>query len=277
MSSTGYYVDPGSDDVTFLNMRAGIFTLVGGTNISIRGGEVGPWTTNSGGEDPQVQAASGYPPVNILIEGVYFHDIQKGSPSDHTECLQFGAGQNVVIRNNRFVRCADHDIFIRSWGRFDADKIANFTIENNFFAKPTVGYYAGQFADAADFRKCENMILRNNTLAQLWSVTCSPGSASAAAAQIYGNLWALAFDSYQCNNGSVWRYNYFESANAKCHSTDTIGDGDANFVNRAAYDYHLTAASDARGKADPTRFPATDIDGNSRSGMTPDAGADQAS
>ena len=41
-------------------------------------------------------------PTNILIDGVYFHDIVRTNPAAHTECLQIMAGNGIVIRNSRF-------------------------------------------------------------------------------------------------------------------------------------------------------------------------------
>ena len=49
------------------------------------------------------------------------------------------------------------------------------------------------------------------------------------------------------------------------------------FVNSAAHDYHLAPGSAAIDRGDPNRYPATDIDGQTRPmGLAPDAGADEA-
>jgi hypothetical protein len=266
---------PGAGDVTLANVNTGIFSISGSHDVTLTGGQVGPWTSGSLGEDPQIsRSADGTAPTNITIDGVYFHDVQRGSPTDHTECLQFGAGQNVVIRNNRFVRCSDHDIFIRSWGGAGT-KLIGFVLENNFFGPTSNGFYNGQFAQSADYSTCDSFVLRYNTLTQPWSVGCAPSSSSSVALQIYGNLWAMTFDSYGCYNGGVYRDNYFSAVTStKCDPSDTVG-GNPLFVDPANFDFHLQAGSPARGAGDQTRFPPTDIDGDPRTAGTVNAGADQ--
>jgi fibronectin type 3 domain-containing protein len=266
---------PGAGDVTLANVNTGIFSISGSHDVTITGGQVGPWTSGSLGEDPQIsRSADGTAPTNITIDGVYFHDVQRGSPTDHTECLQFGAGQNVVIRNNRFVRCSDHDIFIRSWGGAGT-KLIGFVLENNFFGPTSNGFYNGQFAQSADLSTCDSFVLRYNTLTQPWSVGCAPSSSSSVALQIYGNLWAMTFDSYGCYNGGIYRDNYYSAVTStKCDPSDTVG-GNPLFVDPVNSDFHLQAGSPARGAGDQTRFPATDIDGDPRTAGTVNAGADQ--
>ena len=149
----GWQAMPGASDVTFRNVSTKLFGIIGSSNISIIGGQVGPWDSSPAGEDPQIKALSETesPPTNILISGVYFHDITKNAyPDYHTDCLQFLSGQHVVIRNNVFARCSDTDLFIRSWARGPADSLTDFVIEHNVFGRTTSnpGYYDLQLADS---------------------------------------------------------------------------------------------------------------------------------
>ena len=199
---------PGSRNLTFEQVNTGIFSISGAKDITVRGGQVGPWAH---GSDSQVTSADGRPPTNILIDGVYFHDIQRESPDDHIECLQFGAGENVVIQNSRFVRCSDHDVFIRSWGT-PADRLANFTLQNNFFGRTTVGFYTGQFSrPSGDGGTCDGFKLRDNVLEQSWTIRCAPPNDSPATPEVSGNYWAFPEVPSACGTAGVWRSNIYEA------------------------------------------------------------------
>jgi hypothetical protein len=208
----GWSAKPGARGLTFEAVNTGIFSISGASNITVRGGQVGPWPH---GSDSQVTSRDGVAPTNILIDGVYFHDVQRDSPDDHTECLQFGAGQNIVIRNNRFLRCSDHDVFIRSRGQ-PGDKLVNFTIEDNFFGATTNGFYTGQFSrPAGEGGTCDNVELRDNVLEQGWTLRCSPPNDAPEATKVSGNYWAFPDAPSYCSLAGVWEANIFEKAPAK--------------------------------------------------------------
>ena len=130
----GWTAASGASNITFREVSTQIFTILSASHISIIGGKVGPWDSNPSGEDSQVKAQSGTapPPTDILVSGVDFHDITKNVyPDYHTDCLQFGSGQHVVIVKNTFIRCSDTDLFVRSWSRGQADQLHDFVIEHN--------------------------------------------------------------------------------------------------------------------------------------------------
>jgi hypothetical protein len=132
-----------------------------------------------------------------------------------------------VVRNSRFLRCSDHDIFIRSWGRTAGDKLANFTIENNFFGKTTRGFYAGQYSrPAGSGGTCDNMVLRNNVLEQSWTFRCTPASEAPEAPKVSGNYWAFSGVPSACGQGE-WRLNVYEKApGPTCDPTRKVVRGD---------------------------------------------------
>jgi hypothetical protein len=67
----------------------------------------------------------------------------------------------------------------------------------------------------------------------------------------------------------TWRYNVLSGGT--CHTTDK--NAVYGFINQLT-DLHLLAGATANGAGDPSSYPTTDIDGNTRS-STPDAGADE--
>ena len=75
----------GTRNVSFRRVNSGGFDITSASNISIIGGQVGP---QHSGYDPQINSGDDpVSPANILIDGVLFHDIQRATSADHTECL----------------------------------------------------------------------------------------------------------------------------------------------------------------------------------------------
>ena len=94
-----WHVEPGAEDVTFRNVRTGVFAIRSARKISVIGGRVGPWDSNDLGEDAQIGdwERSSPQPRQILIDGVTFRDFTNhADPSAHTDCLQFMAGIDVI-------------------------------------------------------------------------------------------------------------------------------------------------------------------------------------
>lgn len=286
-----WYAKPGSHHLAFDRVTSRVFIINGASNVSITGGQVGPFNScfeqskcpnQVTGEDAQVKSTGNQHPTNIRIEGVYVHDFSKRlEPESHTDCIQFLSGKNVVIRRNVFKGCSDASLFIKLDN--DGAMVENFLIENNVFGpttNPTSSWYTVQIARSPeDF--CRNVVFRYNTVVEKGVVfDCSPPRGSPGEGLMYGNLlphmgeWTCAKDSSQ-GHQPVRRFNYYEARDsARCHSTDTRGDGNADFVDRARGDYRLRPTSDALGKGDPSRFPRTDLRGRRRpEGSRPDAGA----
>jgi hypothetical protein len=136
----GWYAYADSGHLTLRDVRAHWFFVDSASNIAILGGSVGP----ADSIDPQIRAANttgAAVPANILIDGVTFHDFTNADdPSTHIECLQFGAGAHVVVRHSRFLRCAEHSIFVGSWG--GTATVHDFTFEDNHFGTVPKGYYS---------------------------------------------------------------------------------------------------------------------------------------
>jgi hypothetical protein len=251
--------DP-TDDVTFRDLTVnGNFFINSSSNISVVGGSVG------GTMDTHPQFASW--PLNthienILVDGVYFHDIRRSNDSVHGECLQIAGGVGVTVRNSTFVNCMVFDLSITEYN--GSGPPTDFLIENNVFA-PAVdgGYYSLQFnGNATDFR---NFVIRNNSSAQSFSLSGVPKLTNVV---VTGNVAPLA--SYACGSGITYRRNVWSGA--KCGTTDV--NGALGFRNAAALDYHLVPGAAAIDRADAADAPITDRDGTARPrGAAPDAGA----
>ncbi len=124
-----------------------------------------------------------------------------------------------MIRNNRFVRCSDHDLYVHPWHSVPGGQLADFTIENNFFGATSIGYYSGQFARG--YATCDNFILRNNVLEQSWVFDC-PSSSTATAPRISGNYWGDQDPPSTCGVVGMWRANIFDRAPRPCDPSQKL-------------------------------------------------------
>jgi hypothetical protein len=261
MSVGRWQAQPGARDLMFKDMRAGLIFVTSASDVSVIGGEVGPEDS----ADSQIRASntSGAPvPSNILIDGVDFHDFTRvQDPSAHVECLQFGAGENVTIRNSRFRNCETQGLFIRSWG--GTARIRNFLIENNFFDATTVGFYPLRVSTMQGVLY-ENIDIRYNSGLQPFLVD----DGAATGVEWVGNLAPRPQSA--CYASQTFRHNVWNGAD--CSPTDQ--NAAPHFVDPQATDLHLLPSSPAIGAGDPNDYPATDIDGQPRD-TNPDAGADE--
>jgi hypothetical protein len=118
-------------DVTFRNVVAPGF-ISSSRNVRVIGGSYGP----SVDDKPQVAAwPDDVEPRDILIDGVSFHDMTRSDGAVHTECLQFGAGNGLVVRNSRFRHCDIMNVHFGHWGATPDPR--NIVVENNFFSTST--------------------------------------------------------------------------------------------------------------------------------------------
>jgi hypothetical protein len=271
---TSWHVLPGADGVTLRNIVAdGAVFITGASNVSVLGGQV--FSPVPVASDSQIASIQGKVPTNILLDGVSFHDFQDVGPGNfhHIECLQVGAAINLTVRNSSFRNCATHDIFIRSWGMTatSPSPLSKITLENNFFAKTTDGFYSVQILD--DLWKgspSTSFDVRNNSALGSILVRVFNGTA-----QVRGNI-IPAMAGYFCDSYGQKKwfdYNLY-GAGVACGPHDRIGD--PRFVDPASLDLRVHAGSAAVGQGDPLNHPPLDIDGKLRPVRArPDAGASQ--
>lgn len=253
-----------ADRQVFRNLDVDLLYIKGSSNVSVIGGDVGPHEN----DDSQVKSEAGRVPTNIVFDGVYFHDAKKTNPKAHTECLQFGSGINVVVRRSRFERCANHDIFIRSWGTANgtAHPLRGFTIENNFFGRTENGYYSLRLARLEGW-PCEDFLIRNNSALQNMYSDCE-----ARNVRFLANIQPSQSRRNCERSGAVWDWNVYGSGQP-CGPNDIVRR--VAFDDERSLDLHLAPGAAAIGRGAPDSVPATDIDGERRPLADPDAGADE--
>jgi hypothetical protein len=199
-----------TNDATFRNLRASYFVISSSRNIRVLGGSYGPAVDTKSQVQPLPDNVE---PRNITVDGVFFHDYTRKDPISHLECLQFGAGSGIIVRNSRFKNCNDFDLMMGIWG--NVPEPSNILIENNLFEPSTeatsccVAYYSMMTAGWA------NTTIRNNTFAMPWTFATSGGT--------YRNVKVTRnigpFQSWRCDERVAYSHNRWHGA--RCGPTDT--------------------------------------------------------
>ena len=254
-------------DLTFRNVRTHHFSFNAVQNVRVIGGEVGPNRNRATGDHPQDGIFIGayppdkHPPTNILLDGVYVHDVTEPDSDAHSDCIQFTAGVNVVIRNSRFRNCEHADMMIKG----DQGPIDNFLIENNFLDHTLSAHFSINIYETD--RGCRNVLMRNNTALQNIRTDACPGMT------LTGNIQpSMSKHSCSSANGKL-SWNVYESG-VKCGANDKVAA--VSYVDRKSFDLRLTRGSAAIGRGNPDSAPNADIEGHLRPLRgRPDAGAHQ--
>jgi chitodextrinase len=249
-----------TDDVTFRNLtvHGGIFTS-SSSNISVIGGSVGPMVNVK----PQFgNWPSGTDNYNILVDGVWFHDITRTDPTVHVECLLVTGVIGFTLRNSRFSNC---DVFDLSIGEMNgSDPPSNLLIENNFFGTSPDGYFSLDFN--TNTTSLTNVTIRNNSATQ--EMYLGNAIPTITNMKVTANIAPLS--PWSCDNRIAYSFNVFQGAT--CGSSDL--NAPAGFMSPSNLDLHLVPGAAAINRGNPSNFPATDIDGRARPlGSAPDAGA----
>lgn len=149
-------------DVVIEDAKATNFYVTGSTrNVTIKGGEYGPYVSTGGGSHIKSASAGGDGtdfPVDTVVDGVYFHDYSVPSGSSaHLDCLHVFYHQRVTVKNSRFERCQHYGILLGSngAGRVDGD-----VITNNYFGDAEVAGFALRGGPGEDFN---DVLVQNNT------------------------------------------------------------------------------------------------------------------
>jgi hypothetical protein len=274
---TGWFARNGADRVTFRNTHTGLFLCGGATNLTVVGGEVGPWTSTEEAEDTQITTDDGVPCSNVVIRNVFFHDMH-ASGGSHTDCLQITTGTNITIDGNRFIHCWSDAIIAKA----DFGNIVNLIIQNNEILDPVNDDHSTPVAvsvlDNANgapdgVTTCSSLIRNNSFAARLndqFKVACRP---SGKGNRVYGNIFAQGARSGCQQNGAVWDYNVWEEGPTCGRHAVLLRPLDAFYVNRSS-NLCLRRKSGAIERGNPQSFPSKDIGGRKRPrGKRPDAGA----
>jgi hypothetical protein len=196
------------------------------------------------------------------------HDYE--NPSTHMECVTIQAANNIVVRNSRFLRCQDFDIFIKP--RSPVLTYTNMVFENNWFAKPEpTGSAAISLSLPDGGSTMKNVTFRNNSFNA--SLIVKP-EISYSNVLFVGNIGTTIGTG--CNEAGVTVAHNVWSNDSSCGPTDIHAA--TGYVNAAGFDYHLVPGAAAINRGSPTDFPTHDIDGHARPmGGRADAGADERS
>src|SRR5689334_20775863 len=196
-----------------------VFSVWGASNVSFIGGDMGPSYT-PGGDSPHAWISfskDNREPSNVLIDHVYFHDVLRGSSSDHNECIFVVGGNGLTIRNSRFKRCDVFAIYFGTpWFGDNLPPVRNVDIENNFFDESTLdgqydrAYYSVHFA--SDWSRLDHVRVAYNSAKQAMSF--GEPETPRSNFTVVGNLMPSAG---ACFDGIAYRYNVV--AGEKCSST----------------------------------------------------------
>jgi hypothetical protein len=217
---------------------------------------------------------------NITVDHFDFYNVYQVGAGVHNECAYVINADGFTIRNSRFWNCATMALYLTRGSWYGAPPWGNVLIENNFFGHSTLGgsgwhYYGLLFSGALtyDGANLNNFKVRYNTFEN--AVAMEPLFTFTGGSEFIGNLGG----GWDCVNGMTYRYN----VGKKCSTTDKAVSPASStatttapygWVDPANHDFHIKAGSPAIDAGDPNNHPATDIDGQPRTG-TPDAGADE--
>jgi hypothetical protein len=273
--------------VTLRNVNVNTLIGFGTSYLTVQGGQIGPFKSclyaPGGGAPDQCQASGAlmnedggvfgtsvvngvpYGVDHVLLAGIYIHDVTKPAPGTddgnanpasvqaHTDCLQFGSGNYVTLRDDVFVNCSDTDFFT---GYQSGDGFSNWVVEGNFFGRivpPSgVAYYDFQISDsAADGRTCPNVVLRFNVVQGAgYRIACSPPPIAPGPALVYGNILPTA-DSSTCSTLISSANIYYEPTSGRCDTSDIVRSLSASGVPGLTVKAVLSAARAAGLVCDP--------------------------
>ncbi|MFK8044107.1 MAG: right-handed parallel beta-helix repeat-containing protein [Crocinitomicaceae bacterium] len=226
---------------------------------------------------------------NCTIRNCYFENIalsEVGAALAQPHHGIYWKGKNVDINGNTFVNGSQpfgNAISVRSSGKVRNNTIFNpakngimyfanhpgndsLIIENNFVVNPNF-YSIICASDGNLSNHNENVIIRFNSTSQSenQSIYIAGDFETTTSIQIYGNLFV--------NSTADYFRTFYDIDSIFSNLTSTT---DVGFVNASEGDLHLTSTSAAIGFCDGLgQFPSTDIDGEVRTSINLDAGADE--
>jgi hypothetical protein len=259
-------------DVVVQGVTGTNFFVDGGTNIAILGGSYGP-VTNA---QSSIQACGDYYKgtysSNVLVQGVTFHDYHWVTDGVHMECLHVSSENGLVVRGSRFYNCGIFDMLLSN-----VNFTGPITIENNLFdgARGLNDATTGGSATLG-VSPMSNLLIRNNSL--LGGLTDEDYGRSGDTftnTLFVGNAMSTPIDAFHCATyqqaGINVMYAVSATTGVACGQGSVLGDN--LFVNPSVLDLRLNPGVAAIGHGDRLNYSGTDIGGNLRSPIAPDAGA----
>jgi len=264
-------VDGGADDVEMDNVSAPRLFIGSASNVSVHGGNFGPFldSAGAGGSHIWPDSASSPDPTNILIDGISMHDYSIPAGSGyHLDCLTIGGGTNVVVQRSKFWNCNGFDAWTKPFPKSYGTN--GLTFVNNVFG-PNLGGTPQVFslacADAGS--TLSNITVEYNSFGGEASLGTTPFPCTGVSNVVFDANILPQINPANCGDiGFTTRHNVVQ-ANA-CGSSDVVAP--TGYV--SSTDYHLVSGAAAINHGDPSIVPSTDFAGTTRLNPT-DAGAYQ--
>ena len=284
-------------DIVLKNTTGRILNVNGAHYLYVIGGSYGPNNDNSSNIEPCYTSSSDHWNTDhVAIDGTTFHDYLQVSAGAHDECIHWQDTDQGVVRNSRFLNCAQQDISFhpRSYG---FDRLTHITVENNVFdmACSNQGSPCGIVSGGQIVMGCNpsepigNFIIRYNSFDagggdgegiefDIDVRTCAAGSGNFT---VTGNIMGGAVYNSDCSNwindGVTFDHNlFFHSLN--CGTGNLTGvSPSAVYTNPSpgTWDYsEKPGAPSVDYISNGIAYPPTDIVGEPRpQHNAPDAGA----
>ena len=256
------YNRQGAQWITYRGVKMRQFFIRGSDHVSYIDSEVGPNTSDDGMNWISEPYQSTDPATDILLDGMRIHDFKKWNSGAHVDCIGIDNVDGLVIRNSRIWNC-EHFSIIFGNDLTSGSAVRNALIENNFLDCCYSGYYSIGFGGVRG-----NVVVRFNSMTLGMGWLNGTDLVPNGMITLDSNVIATN-NSANCSRGT-WRYNVVASGSS-CGGTLAA----TGFLT-PPQDLHLKSGAAALGVGNPTSYPATDIDGDSRqAGVRPDAGADE--
>jgi hypothetical protein len=269
MTVTGKYaewsVSGGASNINMVNMNSGRLNIGSASNVTVKGGNFGPYFDDQGSGGSHVGSAQA---TNIVIDGITMHDYTIPSGSGfHLDCISIWGGNGVTIEDSTFYNCNGFDVWMKGYPQVASAtnvEIVNNVLRPNLGGTPQVVSLACNDAGAP----LANVRVEYNSMGGELNVGNSPPCTSYTNVVIRANIMPQV-NPIDCRKSGVsFVYNVVQAN--KCGTTDVVAP--SGFL--SSTDYHLGAGAAAIGRGDPAFKPDTDHDGKVRTSPT-DAGAYQ--
>jgi hypothetical protein len=268
----------GASDLLWQNDRGRVFNVLSGdnpdlppaSNIRIAGGSYGPCQAPR-----QEGCTSTLIGSNLVVDGAKIYGVTSTDLAGfHVDGLFIRGCRSCTVRNSKFYGNMITNIRIQNCcGLPDNREV---TLANNWFAPSLDADGISQRGDAIDIdNPVTGLTIWNNSFAQNAGLSFAEGSYEGT--RVVGNLMANLYQG--CRPGVVYSNNLYipidNASGTPCGPTDrrvrTFG-----YVDPAALNYHIKAASPARQVVPAKLCPRMDIDRHLRpDAKRCDAGADQ--
>jgi hypothetical protein len=263
----------GADDVKMTNVSSQRFFIGSASNVSVHGGQFGPFLDSAGAGGSHVWADSdGSPdPQNILLDGITMHDytIPAGS-GFHLDCLTIGGGSNITLQRSRFTNCNGFDAWTKPYPKTGSNGPTGLRLVNNVFGPNLAGTpQVVSLACADSGSVLHDITVEYNSFGGQAALGTNPFPCTRMANVVFRANILPQINPVNCGvPGFISTYNIVRE--------NPCGATDSRYVSSAFWRKMplSSGCSRAVGHGDPKHYPKRDVRGVLRGrGKRPDAGA----